>query len=70
MSELRLLAECEKYDIICVTETMFSSDILDAEVHIRNYNVFRSDRVGGQGGGSCIYVRNTISAEFDVFVSN
>ena len=44
---------------------MFDSEVLDSEIAIRNYNVFRSDRLGGHGGGSCIYVNNTISAEID-----
>lgn len=65
INELRIQAESDKYDVICVTETMFNSDILEPEISIQNYNVFRVDRSEGHGGGSCIYIRNTISAEHD-----
>ena len=47
--------------IICVTETKFHSEILDAEINIPNFTVYRSDRANGKsGGGSCIYVSNAI----------
>ena len=53
----------DKYDIICITETKFNDDILDAEVKINNFIIFRVDRVGHCGGGACIYVRNSLLAE-------
>lgn len=65
INELRIHADCDQYDIICVTETMFDCDILDPEISIQKYNIFRADRLQGHGGGSCIYVKNTISAEHD-----
>ena len=56
--------------IICVTETMFNENILDAEISISNSNIFRKDRLGKGGGGSCIFVHNSLSANlidsFDV----
>ena len=64
LSQLRLDSSCEKYDVICVTETMLNDEILNAEISIANFNIFRSDRLRGHGGGSCIYVRNTFSAEY------
>jgi hypothetical protein len=49
--------------VICVTETKFHSEILDAEINIPNFTVYRSDRANGKsGGGSCIYVNNAIRA--------
>ena len=52
------------YDVLCVTETHFSSEITDAEISIPNFNVYREDRVGDKkGGGSVIYVRNTYSVQ-------
>ena len=41
---------------------MFSSDIYDAEVSIPNFTLYRADRTTGKGGGSCIYVHNSITA--------
>ena len=47
--------------IICVTETMFDSDIERAEIDIPNFTPFRKDRqTGKEGGGSCIYVHDSI----------
>ena len=58
-------------DIICVTETHFSKDILDAEIQIEGYNIFRHDRDFkvnesslndvSHGGGSLIYVKNYVN---------
>lgn len=44
---------------------MLNEEISDAELNISNFSIFRSDRKVGHGGGSCIYVRNTLSAEYD-----
>ena len=47
--------------IICVTETMFDSDMQTAEINIPNFVPYRKDRLNGkEGGGSCIYVHETI----------
>ena len=58
-------------EVICVTETHFSSDILDAEIYIEGFSMFRKDRdfridnstanISG-GGGSIIYVKNCCNA--------
>ncbi len=57
----RIKNTCAK--IALITETMLNSDILDAEVRIPNFNIFRGDRKAlAKGGGSCIYVHNSLSA--------
>ena len=38
----------------------FNEDILDCEVLIDNYTIFRNDRISSKGGGSCVYVHNSI----------
>ena len=55
---------------ICLTETHLNPDILDAEISIKGYTLFRSDRVGRTHGGVCIYVRNDLSAEVLLRESN
>ena len=67
-------------DIICVTETHFSKDILDAEIQIEGYNIFRHDRdfkvnessFGdvSHGGGSLIYVKNYVNATYVIPLAN
>ena len=58
-------------DIICLNETHFDSDILDAEIHLDGYMMFRKDRnfkldnsdsnISG-GGGSIIYTKSYLDA--------
>ena len=61
--ELQVAAEMYNAKILCVTETHLNSDIVNAEVNLKGYNIFRKDRnTGKKCGGSCIYVHNTISA--------
>ena len=58
-------------DIICITETQLHVNILDSEIQIEGYKIFRKDRSFkldrskndcSSGGGSVIYVKNAISA--------
>ena len=44
---------------ILVTESHLSEDILEAEVHIKDYTIYRADRGNDRsGGGVCIYVQD------------
>ena len=62
VSELQIVAESRDCKVLGITETMFSSDIYDVEVSIPNFTLYRADRTTGKGGGSCIYVHNSITA--------
>ena len=57
--ELELAAKLSDCKVLGVTETMFSDDIMDAEVSIANFKLFRIDRKT-KGGGSCLYVHDSI----------
>ena len=72
IDELKCIVSMYKsIEVICVTETHFSSDILDAEIYIEGFSMFRKDRdfridnstanISG-GGGSIIYVKNCCNA--------
>ena len=63
LGELRVLLQSGSYKLACITETHFHSDILEAEIDIPNFNVFREDRLEGEGGGSLIYVHQSLQAE-------
>ena len=74
MNELRLTLRSKSIDIACITETHFNSNLYEAEIDINGYNCFRQDRnftldrsksteMTSCGGGSVIYIRNTISVE-------
>ena len=57
--ELELAAKLNDCKVLGVTETMFSDEIVDAEVSIANFKLFRVDRQS-KGGGSCLYIHDSI----------
>ena len=64
LTELMVLSAAEDVQIICITETWLCCEILDAEVQIPNFTVFREDRAdNSRYGGSAIYVHNSLQAE-------
>ena len=64
IQELQVASEIYNAKIIIGNETKLTSEISNAEIHLRDFQVFRKDRNNGKcGGGSCIYVHNTIKAE-------
>ena len=64
IQEIQVAAEMYNAKIVICTETKLSRDISNAEIHLRNFQVFRQDRENGKsGGGSCIFVHDTITAE-------
>ena len=66
IDELKLILESSpELGVICLTETHLDKEILDAEIHIDGYLMFRKDRNFkldnsnqkiSKGGGSLIYV--------------
>ncbi len=70
LSELKQSIAIYGSDIVCVCETHLNKDILDAEIDIPGFTMFRRDRdfsvtkdvnCVSKGGGSIIYVRNKLS---------
>ena len=59
-----VLSETHDVQIICVTESWLNSDIVDAEVSIPNFNLFRADRPNDtRFGGSAIFVHKALRVE-------
>ena len=56
LDELLTLVQCEHPDVICIVESWLNSDILDSEISIPGYQVFRKDR-NRHGGGVLVYTR-------------
>ena len=52
--------------IAAITETHLHAEMLEAEVQIKGYQIFRSDRVERTQGGVAIYVRDDIAANSSV----
>ena len=59
--ELQYLASEHNAYIIALNETWLEESILDAEISINNYNLYRSDRKNRSRGGVCCYIRNDIA---------
>lgn len=58
------LAKENKIDFICLVETWLTPDILDAEICIQGYKIYRSDRKSDNNyphGGAAIYLRGDYS---------
>ena len=55
--------------IAALTETHLNEEILDAEVAICGYQVFRSDRVGRIRGGVALYVKDEFASDVAVLLS-
>lgn len=45
---------------LILTESHLQTDILDAEIQIKNYSLHRADRVNRRGGGTAIYTHDSI----------
>ena len=59
-----VLCTTGKLDIICLSETWLSSKILDDEIKIENYSLYRYDRDSDCGyGGFCIYASNSLKSK-------
>ena len=68
MEELKLILQQHSFDILGITETKLSSSHADGLFQILGYNRVRRDRVSRAGGGSIVYVKNSLEysiVEFD-----
>ena len=61
LSDLSVLLQVDKPDIVAITETFLNEDISNSEIVEKLYYVFRQDH-NRHGGGVMLLVRNTISA--------
>ena len=52
------------------TETWLDENISDTEIQIKNYNCFRSDRIGQSRGGTTIYLGTELSCKVITTFSN
>ena len=61
-TELNIMVDDIKPDIIGITESWANNDIIDAELGLEGYVMFRKDRMGRRGGGVLLYIKETIPA--------
>ena len=72
LPELKVILDEKDVDIVCVTESHYHDELLEAEITLPGYNAFRGDRnfkldrlnrnadECSDGGGSVIYVKHSI----------
>jgi hypothetical protein len=49
-------------DIVGVCESWLHPDVLDSEIAVNGYSVFRKDRAGRKGGGCLLYIKDCFTA--------
>lgn len=59
IDELRFVFENSNIDLICVSETWFTSEVSDLQISLNGYSVIRTDR-DGHAGGVAIYIKNGV----------
>ena len=71
--ELKTVLSLHDFDVACITETHFNKDIMNSEISIDGFDIFRRDRDFllnrtkktsnvSAGGGSVIFVRSDLNA--------
>ena len=64
IDDLKILVNCAKLDVLTISETKLNSEILNAEIDIPNFKLFRLD-CDRHGGGVAIYCKDNLSS-FDL----
>ena len=60
IDEIRMLLKDQPVDIFTVSETWLNGSISDQELYVPGYSLVRQDRLQKKGGGSAVYVRDSI----------
>ena len=66
-NELELTVNEKKIDLIAITESWLEDTMIDSELNIAGYTIFRKDRKqvrDSKGGGVLLYVRDCFNAYF------
>jgi hypothetical protein len=58
--ELENLTLYQDIDILTLSETWLNSSNTNASIALPRYRLFRFDRKGKYGGGTCVYVHNRL----------
>ncbi len=58
MDQIRIIL-CNKFDVICLSETWLNNNVPDNDVNLDEYTLYRRDR-GSRGGGVCAYIHTSL----------
>ena len=64
IEELKFILQNYSFDVLGITETKLTSSHADGLFQIEGYNRVRKDRANRAGGGSIVYVKNSL--EFSI----
>ena len=70
MTELRQLVVDSDPHIVALTESCLTADILDGEISLPGYNIFRGDSNRGRSGSVMVYLRDDIPPSHVVQVNS
>ena len=61
IDELQTLLVADEVDVVAITESWITAEVLDAEISIEGYNIFRCDRSPNRiGGGVILYCKSSL----------
>ena len=70
IDEVQEVVRSGNYQFISLVETWLQNHIHDHVIDIEGYNLIRRDRINGQHGGVCMYIKNSIRFELLETISN
>ena len=70
IDEVQEVVRSGYYQFISLVETWLQNHIHDHVIDIEGYNLIRRDRINGQHGGVCMYIKNSIRFELLETISN
>lgn len=63
VDEFREFFRNHDYDVIAVSETWLSVNVVDPQICLPSFHLHRNDRKRRHGGGVAVFVRNTLSSK-------
>ena len=60
--EVKELIKFHKIDILTISETWLNSTVTNSEIAIKDYQIYRLDRLHKKGGGVCAYAKKNLKA--------
>ena len=57
---LKTMIECNEPDLMLINEMWLNKTVLDTELFLNGYDMFRKDRLVGRGGGIIFYFKTEL----------
>jgi hypothetical protein len=63
IDEISWIVQNSGVDVVCISETWLNDSVLDSDIGIEGYTLFRKDRLSKKGGGVAIYINNCFTVK-------